>query len=156
MNLDDTLKKIILKKVIPAVKKIVVSQTKKDFKNIEIENNQNLVQLTSTIENISKKYNIEMDKIFIGVEHDYDGGTFVAYFEESVNRPQKEIDEELKRLTENCAWKIVYDNMMANGFKRIGFNSSLLKQFDDTSVYQMIKNNEIDRLVNFYSFRYSL
>jgi len=150
----NTLKEIIINKVIPETLSLKIGTTKRDVKNIEIEDSQNLNSLTQTIEKISKEYNIEMDKIFIGVVNDYDGGTFCASFDVVVEKTPKEIKKELISLIERKTWKIVYDNMLSNGFKRTGFNSSLLKAFDNTTVYEMVKNNEVDKLVSYYSFRY--
>jgi len=40
---------------------------------------------------------------------------------------------------------------MKNGYKRTGYNSGLLKQFDDTTVYDMYISKDFDRLVKYYS-----
>lgn len=42
-----------------------------------------------------------------------------------------------------------------NGYKRKGFNSGLLRQFDDTTVYDMYINKDFDRLVEYYSLYFS-
>lgn len=46
--------------------------------------------------------------------------------------------------------------MIVNGDKRQGFNSGLLKQFDDTTVYDMYMNDEWDRLVKYYSLPFTI
>lgn len=55
----------------------------------------------------------------------------------------------------STAWAFVYKVMLANGYKRQGFNSGLLKQFDDTTVYDMYMNDEWDRLVKYYSLPFA-
>ncbi len=154
MNLDDTLKNIILEKVLPEISTLNVNTRKSITKIVEIEDGQNLKTLTETVSEISKEYNIDVDKIYIGIDQDYDGGKFCAYFDLEVDKTSKEIETELSNLIERRTWKIIFDNITKKGFRRIGFNTSLLKSFDDTSVHMMIKNNAIDRLVSYYSFRY--
>jgi hypothetical protein len=51
----------------------------------------------------------------------------------------------------NFAFRAVYDLLIVNGYKRVGYRSSLLKPFDDTTVYDMYINKEFDRLVEYYS-----
>lgn len=58
-----------------------------------------------------------------------------------------------KRFT-SIAFQIVLKLLLENGYKRIGSNSGLYKQFDDTTVYDMYMNNEYDRLVNYYSLSF--
>ena len=55
-----------------------------------------------------------------------------------------------KRFTD-VAWKFVYESLIKNGYKRIGFNSALFKSFDDTTVYDMYIDKDFDRLVKYYS-----
>jgi len=51
----------------------------------------------------------------------------------------------------NIAFRAVYDLLIANGYKRVGYRSGLLKPFDNTTVYDMYINKEFDRLVEYYS-----
>lgn len=53
------------------------------------------------------------------------------------------------------AFKFVFDILTTNGYKRVGFNSGLLKQFNDTTVYDMYINNDYDRLVAYYSLPFT-
>lgn len=54
----------------------------------------------------------------------------------------------------NIAWTKVYASLTQNGYKRVGFNSGLLKEFDDTTVYDMFINKDFDRLVKYYSLSF--
>jgi hypothetical protein len=49
------------------------------------------------------------------------------------------------------AFRLVYELLTVNGYKRVGYNSGLLKPFDNTTVYDMYINKEFDRLVEYYS-----
>ena len=54
-----------------------------------------------------------------------------------------------KRFT-SVAWSMVYNALTSNGFKRVGFNSGLLRDFDDTTVYEMYLAQDFDRLEKYY------
>jgi hypothetical protein len=49
------------------------------------------------------------------------------------------------------AWSRLYPIMIENGYKRVGFNSGLLSNFKDTTVYDMYIEKDFDRLVEYYS-----
>ena len=57
------------------------------------------------------------------------------------------------------AFKFIFDLLTKNeykhGYKRIGFNSALLKDFDNTTVYDMFINNDFDRLEKYYSLSFT-
>jgi hypothetical protein len=52
---------------------------------------------------------------------------------------------------DSIAYKFVYDALTGNGYKRVGFNSGLLKDFADTTILDMYLNKDFDRLVKYYS-----
>lgn len=66
----------------------------------------------------------------------------------------KDKDKFRKEKFSGVAWNFIYKAMINNGYKRIGFNSGLLKEFDDTSVYEMYVNKDFDRLVKYYSLSF--
>jgi hypothetical protein len=49
------------------------------------------------------------------------------------------------------AFRFVYDTLTKNGYKRVGYNTGLLKPFKGTTVYDMYTNKDFDRLVDYYS-----
>lgn len=51
----------------------------------------------------------------------------------------------------SIVWYKVFHLLTGNGYKRVGFNSGLLKQFDDTTIYDMYVAQDFDRLVKYYS-----
>jgi len=147
------LMEIITQKVIPFISTVTVVPEKQITKIIEIEEGQNLTTLNKTISTIAEEYNIEPEKIFIGADKGYDDSFLLSvYFDTIVSKTKNEIENEMKSIIERKSYRIIYDNMIKNGFKRVGFNSKLLKNFNDTNVYEMIKNNELNKLVSYYSF----
>jgi len=59
-----------------------------------------------------------------------------------------------RRVFTTTAHRIVYYLLLANGYENVGFNSALFKEFNDTTVYDMFINNDIDRLVKYYSLSF--
>jgi hypothetical protein len=58
--------------------------------------------------------------------------------------------------TDKDRFKFVSDLLKNNGYKRNSYNSASLKQFDDTTVYDMYINKNFDRLVEYYSLPFTL
>ena len=52
---------------------------------------------------------------------------------------------------ERYAWKAIYDSFISEDYKRVGFNSSLLNDFKDTTIYGMYMDKDYDRLFDYYS-----
>jgi hypothetical protein len=53
------------------------------------------------------------------------------------------------------AHKNLYDLLIANGYKRVGFNSGLLRDYDNTTVYDMYIDKDYDRLIKYYSLSFN-
>lgn len=70
---------------------------------------------------------------------------------------EKEKDKYRKTRFTDYAWRAVYEKLIKEntGYKRVGYNSGLLKQFDDTTVYEMYMAKDFDRLVAYYSLPFS-
>jgi hypothetical protein len=106
-----------------------------------------------------KDNNIPYNAYFKGIENGYDAysGYCLAY---DIQIPTTEKDKSKSKFRIDrfgtFAFKNVYDLLTTNGFKRVGYNSGLLKEFDDTTVYDMFINNEFDRLVKYYSLSFKL
>lgn len=125
---------ILLEKQVPQTKK------KEEFVDIMDINPIDLITFM-------KDNNIPNDCYFSGSDNN---GFGVAW---QIDIPTTEFDKVLfknKRFID-IAFKFVYDLLTTNGYKRVGFNSGLLKQFDDTTVYTMYKAKDFDRLVKYYS-----
>jgi len=129
---------------------MLVPQTKKTEKSISIIDVEPL-QLTSFMKN----NNIPDDAYFSGTDNGYDGFDDIVLAWE-VDIPNTENDKlifKVKRF-ESLAGKFVYDLLTNNGYKRIGYNTALLKQFNDTTLYDMYMKKDFDRLVSYYSLSF--
>jgi hypothetical protein len=54
----------------------------------------------------------------------------------------------------DIAWRFIYKLLITSGYKRVGYNTGLLKEFNDTTVYDMYINKDFDRLVRYYSLAF--
>ena len=75
-------------------------------------------------------------------------------YEMNVQTTDKEKLAFKKRRFNNAVWSFVYKALTQNGYKRTGFNSYLLKEFDDTTVYDMYMAKDFDRLCKYYSLSF--
>ncbi len=128
-----------------------VPLTKKQNKSISILDVEPLELPTFMRDN-----NIPNDAYFTGKDNGYDGwdDILLAWSIDVPTTEKDKIEFKKKRFTD-IAWKFIYDLLFnKNGYKRVGYNSGLLKEFDDTTVYDMYVNKEFDRLVKYYSLRF--
>ena len=82
-------------------------------------------------------------------------GDYLTY-QIDVETTEKERDEYRRRRFDQIAFKKLYDLLTAAGYKRVGFNSGLLKQFKDTTIYDMFLEKDWDRLEKRYSLSFHL
>ncbi len=125
--------------------------TKKETKNISIIDVRPL-DLTLFME----KNNIPNNASFGGRDNGYDAWDDIVLTWE-VDVPTTDKDKlvfKRKRFTD-IAWKFIYNSFINSGYRRVGFNSGLLKEFDDTTVYDMYINKDFDRLEKYYSLRFT-
>lgn len=122
-------------------------QTKKELKQLTISD-VNPLELTKFITD----NNIPLDCWFGGIDNGYDGYSDICLNWE-IDVPTTEKDK-LKFSNDrfrSIAWKIIFDSLTNNGFKRIGVPSHLLSQYSDTTVYKMYIEKDYERLVKYYS-----
>jgi hypothetical protein len=129
-----------------------VPQTKKETIYENIEGISPLDISRFIIEN-----NIPKDAYFGGKPNDYDSFDTVCLCYD-IDVPMTEQDKlKIKRKTfSTIAYKLVFDLLIKSGYKRVGFNSGKLKEFDDTTVYDMFITKDFDRLVKYYSLSFNL
>jgi hypothetical protein len=164
-NLNETYKDIILEKeddnsdmknlIIDALDEAYIRlekqipQTKKEMKTISIGDVKPL-ELTKFM----KDNDVPDDAYFSGRDNGYDGwevGDIVLAWDIDVPTNEKEKLKYSKDRFRNIAWQYVYRSLTTNGYTRVGYSSGLLKQFDDTTVYDMYMDKDFDRLVKYYS-----
>ena len=126
-----------------------IPQTKKSIKSIDISEVSPLDLFTFMVKN-----KIPDTTYFDGKNNSYDGWEVgVTLLSWDIDIPTTESDKlnfKRKRFTP-IAFRFVYDILIKNGYKREGYNTGLLKEFDDTTIYDMCVNGEFDRLVKYYS-----
>lgn len=154
-KVSNALINIISKGLLRVIDEIKISDTKEQLKYIEIADDYNIFELTDRIAAISKEYNVDKKDIYITSISEvgsYEGSSSLcASFKHIIKRSTKEIEDELKARISRNAYQIIYKEMISVGFNRIGFNSSYLEKFADTSVAEMIKSKDYERLVDYYS-----
>jgi len=129
-----------------------VPQTNIEVKQVIIED-VNPLELVKFM----KKNNIPDNAWFGGIDNGYDGFSDVCLnYDVILPTTEKEKLKFRQEKFKQIAFKPVHDILISNGYKRVGFNSGLLKQFSDTNVFDMFFNKEFDRLVEYYSLSFIL
>ena len=147
------MKNIILKALDGAMKKLdkQTPTTKKVCKDINIDDVRPIDLVNFMEDNV-----IPHNAWFSSTPNGYDGfeGDFKLEWEIDVPTTDKDKLEYRKKRFTNIAWNFVYNSLINNGFKRVGFCSSLLKEFDNTTIYEMYLAKDFDKLVKRYSLSF--
>lgn len=91
-----------------------------------------------------------------GKDNGYDGFSEICLCY-NVDIPTTDKDKLIfnRRRFTNIAWHKIYELLLANGYKRVGYNTYFLKEFDNTTVYDMYIAKDFDRLVKYYSLPFN-
>ena len=128
-----------------------VPQTKSETKYVNIDDVSPL-----NIVNFMKENDIPDNACFGGKPNGYDAFDQVCLcYDIKIPTTDKDKLEYKKKRFTSSAWAKVYPLLTQNGYKRVGFNTGRLKEFDDTTVYDMFINNDFDRLVKYYSLPFT-
>jgi hypothetical protein len=95
---------------------------------------------------------IPKDACFDGRDNGYDAWDDIL-LSWTVDVPTTTADKmkfRMKRFT-NLAWTEMYALVLKNGYKRVGYNTALLREFENTCVYEMFIAQDFDRLEKYYS-----
>ena len=122
-----------------------VPQTKKETKEISFGNVKPIDVVVFMEEN-----GIPDDAYLTGGDDEGQYGVFLCW---DVEVPTTEADKLkfVKKQYSNVAWQYVYKLLTANGYKRIPYDSSYFRKFNDTTLYNMFIEKDFDRLVEYYS-----
>lgn len=135
---------ILLEKQVPKTKKQAV------YVNIDHVRPIDLIQFM-------KDNGIPEDADFAGKPNGYDSFDEICLcYDIEVPTTEKERMAFKIRKFESIAASKVYNVLRSHGYRRKGFNSGLLKQFDDTTVYDMFVSENLDRIVEYYSLQFTL
>ena len=128
-----------------------IPEEKSVFKEIEV-NGGSLSDFEEQAAEIANSYSIEKDDIsFYCSEYSSD---MVASFGIKVKATNADKEKIKEKHFNRRAYKYIYDALTNAGYKRVGFNSGLLKAFNDTTIYKMFVNQEYDRLADYYSLSF--
>lgn len=133
------------------VLKIQVPQTKIEIKSISI-----LDVNPIDILKFMKDNQIPNEAYFAGKDNGYDAWDDILLSWET-NIPTTEQDKlkfKRRKFTQ-IAFKHVYDLLLNNGYRRVGYSSGSLNQFVDTTIYNMYMDREFDRIVKYYSLPFT-
>ena len=127
-----------------------VPKTKKSTKSISIMD-VNPMDLVSFM----KENNVPDTAYFDGRDNGYDAfdDILLSWKVEIPTTDQDKLKFKKKKF-DSVAWNLVYKLFLENGYERTGYNTGLLKQFDDTTVYDMYIDKDFDRLFKYYSLRF--
>ena len=129
-------------------KTVPQTKTKTEYVDIEDVSPANIVSFM-------KEKNIPDNACFGGKPNGYDAFDQVCLcYDVKIPTTDKERLKYKREKFSNSAWAKVYPLLTQNGYKRVGFNTGLLKAFDDTTVYDMFINSDFDRLVKYYSLSF--
>lgn len=108
------------------------------------------------IPSFMKDSNIPSNAYFDGRDNGYDAwdDILLSWIIDVPTTDGDKLKFRRKRFT-HIAFKFVYDSLINNGYKRVGYNSGLLKDFDNTTVYDMYMAKDFDRLVKYYSLPFN-
>lgn len=142
----------MIKKIIEEVVKECLNNLPKINKYKTVEKTEHfgggtLAEVKAEFEEVAEKYGVNIESLEIYNDYDY----LNICIPIEVDRTEKEIEQELIKRFQRKMWNKIYKELINVGYKRAGFNSGLLKEFDNTSVYQMAKDGDFDRLTKYYS-----
>jgi len=129
-----------------------VPQTKRETKSVSIGDTKPI-----DLPRFMKDNNIPDRADFGGEDNGYDAWyTFSTCLSWEVSVPTTNEDKVKfrRKIFSAICFTNVYKILTKNGYKRVGSDWRLLKQFDDTTIYDMYINKDFDRLVKYYSMSF--
>lgn len=159
--LQTELKKSITTTLVEYFKNVKITPTQNVIISHSLEEYLNIFQLQKIIKEISIENNVDIENIKIEIfSDDYScNGAYTelqATYRKDVLKSDKQMKIELeKRINSQSFSKIYSDMKNIENIKRTGFSTALLKEFDDTSIYNMLVNKDYDRLVKYFSLYFS-
>lgn len=146
--MKDLIKKALDDAFIVLEKRIPQTKVECEYVNIEDVKPLELIQFM-------KDNNIPDNAEFAGKPNGYDAFDQVCLCYD-IHIPTTKTDKLkfCKHSFTSIAWRFVYYLLIRNGYKRVGYNTALLKQFYEATVYDMYINNDYDMLVKYYSLAF--
>jgi len=149
------MKKLIITALNSAIIKLdsIIPKTKKETKSVDISdiNPWDIVgytQINNIPKNVAFHHGMQSP-----IEESAFWNTYGACLVWEIDVPTTDRDtlKYKRKKFSNLAWVALYDTLINNEYKRVGFNSGLLEEFNNTTIYDMYCNKEFDRLIKYYS-----
>lgn len=147
------MKELIIQALFVALEKLErsVPKTKRELKEIRIGDVKPL-----ELADFMKKNGVPDNAEFSSRCSEDDGyDDIVLDWYIDVPTTHKDNMEYRKRRFDTYAFKAIYDLLIANGYRRKGFDSGLLKNFKDTTPYEMYVKGDYDRMTEYYSLSFA-
>jgi hypothetical protein len=137
------------------MKNIIETAFKKTYNNIKINDTRNVsVEKIieqgrfSEIKDQIKSYNVSEEEISMYVNNDNE--LIISFEIEEIKTEAEKIKEFIYYFNKRV-YRFIYNEMIENGYKRVGFNSALLKPFDNINLYELYIHNDFETLEKYYS-----
>ena len=147
--MKDLFRKTIIEISNEYIKNVGISKTKR--KEFEIGLcGSTIKELTPEIKSISEKHNIDSDNIHIDSTDLFDyniSATFEKWIPLNESETQISIEETFNK---NLSSKILH-KFKELGFKRLSVDTRELRAFKDVTLYNLVKDEDWDILVSYYS-----
>jgi hypothetical protein len=137
------------------MKNIIETAFKKAHNTIKINNTRNVsVEKIieqgrfSEIKDQIKSYNVSEEEISMYVNNDNE--LIISFEIEEIKTEAEKIKEFIYYFNKRV-YRFMYNEMIENGYKRVGFNSALLKPFDNINLYELYIHNDFETLEKYYS-----
>lgn len=155
MTTNEIIKTAILKVLVPYFKRVKVCNQKTVVKEFNIESGLNIEELSNVITELSNKLKVNKNELKIGAsDDDYEHG-LSAFLEVKEDMSDSEYQEKLTKRVNINTFPMMFKELVTNqGLTRYGSYSHKFKEFDDTSVFCMLKSEDYDRLVKYYSLSF--
>lgn len=96
-----------------------------------------------------KENNIPDDSWFFSDDED----EYICWTAEKEATPEY-MEKDTRRRFRNKAFPNIYKLYISNGYKRVGFNSGLLRQFPTTNLYDLFTNCDYENLMKFINLHF--
>jgi hypothetical protein len=107
--------------------------------------------------NFMRDNNIPDTAFFDGEDNGYDGwDDILLSWEVTVPLSDTAIEHGIRNSFNLRAFKPVFDILISNGYTRISSGSHMYRDFKNTTVYDMYRAGDWDRLVDYYSLSFTL
>jgi len=104
---------------------------------------------------VAEELGLPFDKISITTQEDTFGGDVYALWHKEEPKTDAEILKEKRKRFTNFAYPFVSKLLRENEYKRSGYHSGLLKEFDKTTIYDLYMAEDYDMLVKYYSLGFN-